>query len=54
MVIKRSGELRGESAAFGDWSASSRSKYSVSVNSELGNGSFWVKIHDANHVGRCR
>ena len=23
------------------------------VNSDLGNGSFWVEIHDAKHVDRC-
>ena len=28
-------------------SASSMSKYSAGVNSDLGNGSFWVNIHDA-------
>ena len=40
MVIKRSGELRGKSAAFGDLSASSMFNYSAGVNSHLGNGSF--------------
>ena len=45
MVIKRPGELRGESAAFGHRSASSMSKYSASVNSDLGNGFFWVETH---------
>ena len=54
MVIKRSRELRGESAAYGDRSASSMSKYSAGVNSEVGNGSLWVKIHDAEHVDQCR
>ena len=47
MVIKRFGELRG---AFGDRSASSMSKCSASVNSDLGNGSFLVKIRHAKHV----
>ena len=36
--------------AFGDRSASSISKFSASVNSDLGNGSFWVEIRDAEHV----
>ena len=39
--------------AFGDQPASSMSKFSASVNSDLGNGSFWVKIGDAEHVDRC-
>ena len=28
------------------------SKYSAAVNSDLGNGSFWVEIRDAKHVDR--
>ena len=36
--------------AFGDRPASSMSKFSASVNSDLGNGSFWVEIRDAGHV----
>ena len=47
MVIKRS--LGGESA-FDDRPASSMSKFSTAVNSDLGNGSFWVEIRDAKHV----
>ena len=40
--------------AFGDRPASSSmSKFSASVNSDLGNGSFWVEIRDAEHVDRC-
>ena len=39
--------------AFGDRPASSMSKFSASVNSDLGNGSFWVEIRDAEHVDRC-
>ena len=41
--------------AFSDRPASSMSKFSVSVNSYLGNGSFWVdrEIRDAEHVDRC-
>ena len=50
MVIKWS--LGGESA-FGDQPASSMSKFSAAVNSGLGNGSFWIKIHDAMHVDQC-
>ena len=30
------------------------SKCSAGVNSNLGNGSFWVEIRDAKHVDRCR
>ena len=26
------------------------SKFSASVNSDLGNGSFWLEIRDAEHV----
>ena len=40
MVIKRYRELRGESA-FGERPASSISKCSAGVNSDLGNGSFF-------------
>ena len=29
------------------------SKFSASVNSDLGNGSFWLEIRDAEHVERC-
>ena len=29
------------------------SKFSASVNSDLGNGSFWVEIGDAEHVDQC-
>ena len=47
MVIKWS--LGGESA-FGDRPASCMSKFSAAVNSDLGNGSFWVQIRDAKHV----
>ena len=36
--------------AFGDRPASSMSKFSASVNSDLGNGSFWVEIGDAEHI----
>ena len=39
--------------AFGDRPASSMSKFSASVNSDPGNGSFCVKIGDAEHVDRC-
>ena len=39
--------------AFGNRSASSLSKFSDRENSDLGNGSFWVKIHDSEHVDRC-
>ena len=41
--------------AFGDRRASSMSKFSASVNSDLGNDSFYVKIRDqeAEHVDRC-
>ena len=39
--------------AFGDRPASSMSKFSASVNSDLGNGSYWVEIRDAGHVDRC-
>ena len=38
---------------FGDRPASSMSNFSASVNSDLGNGSFWVKVGDAEHVDRC-
>ena len=51
MVIKWFRELL-ESAVIGDRSASSMSKYSAGVNSNLGNGSFWVEICEANHVDR--
>ena len=47
MVIKRPGEVRGESAAICDRPASSLSKFSEAVNPDLRNGSFWVKIRDA-------
>ena len=50
MVITWS--LGGESA-FGDRPASSMSKVSAAVNSDLGNGSFWVEIRDAMHVDQC-
>ena len=51
MVIKWFRELRGESALnFGDRPATSMSKFSVGMNSDLGNGSFCVEIRDANHV----
>ena len=50
MVIKRSGararELRGDSAVFGDRYASS-AQVKSGVNSDLGNGSFWVEIRDS-------
>ena len=49
MVIK---SFSGESA-FGDRPASSMSKYSAAVNSDLGNGSFGVEIRDAKHVDQC-
>ena len=39
--------------AFGDRPASSMSKFSASVKSDLGNGSFWLKIRDAEHADRC-
>ena len=39
--------------AFGDRPASSMSKFSASVNSDLGNGSCWLEIRDAEHVDRC-
>ena len=39
--------------AFGDRPSSCMSKFSASVNSDLGNGSFWVEIRDAEHVDRC-
>ena len=52
MVIKWS--VGGESELnFGDRPGSSMSKFSASVNSDLGNGSFWVEIRDAKHVGQC-
>ena len=35
---------------FGDEPASSLSKFSVGMNSDLGNGSFCVEIRDAKHV----
>ena len=38
--------------AFGDRSASNMSKLEPGVNSDLGNGSFWVEIRDAKHVDR--
>ena len=38
---------------FGDRPASSMSKFSASMSSDLGNGSFWVEIRDAEHVDRC-
>ena len=43
MVIKELQELRGESG-FGDRPASSVSKFSAGVNSDLENGSFWVRL----------
>ena len=56
MVIKRSGararELRGDSAVFGDRSAAS-AQVKPGVNSDLGNGSFWVEIRDTKLVDRC-
>ena len=52
MVIKLYRELRGESA-FGNRSASSLSKCSAGMNSDFGNGSFWVEICDTEHVDRC-
>ena len=39
--------------AFGDRPASGMSKFSASVNSDLGNGSFWLEIPHAEHVDRC-
>ena len=39
--------------AFGDRPASSMSKFSASMNSDLGNGFFWLKIRDAEHVDWC-
>ena len=39
--------------AFGDRPASSLSKFSASVKTDLGNGSFWFEIGDAEHVYRC-
>ena len=53
MVIKRFQDLR-EEYAYGDRSTSGMAKYSAGVNSDLGNGSFWVEIRDAEHVDRCR
>ena len=47
-------KLRWESAAFGDRSASSMSNYGAGMNSDLGNRSFWVEFHDAEHVDQCR
>ena len=38
---------------FGDWSSSSMSKVSASVNSDIGNGSLWAKIGDAECVDQC-
>ena len=56
MVIKRSGararELRGDSAVFGNRSASS-AQIKPGANSDLGNGSFWVEIRDTKLVDRC-
>ena len=55
MVIKRYGararELRGDSAVFGDRSASS-TQIKPDVNSDFGNGSFWVKNRDTKLVDR--
>ena len=51
MVIKRS--LGGESTG-GDRSASSMCKCCTGVNSDIGNGSFGVKIRDARHADRYR
>ena len=67
MVIKRSpgGESAGASlkstfvvlactlTTFGDRLASIISKFNASVNSDLGNGSFWVEIRDAEPVNQC-
>ena len=39
--------------AFGGRPASSMSKFSASVNSDLGNGSFRLEIRDAKHVDQC-
>ena len=39
--------------AFGDRPASGMSKLSASVNSDLGNGSFWFEIPLAEHEERC-
>ena len=39
--------------AFGDQPTSSMSKFSASVNSDPGNGYFWVEIGEAEHVDRC-
>ena len=39
--------------AFGDWPASSMSKFIASVNSDLRNGFFMAEIGDAEHVDRC-
>ena len=36
-----------------DQPASSMSKFSASVNSDIGNGSFWLEIRGAKHVDRC-
>ena len=36
--------------ALGNRPAYSMSKFSANVNSDLGNGSFWVEIHDDKHV----
>ena len=40
-------------AAFGDRPTSSISKLCASVHSDLGHGSFWVEIRDAEHEDRC-
>ena len=40
-------------AWFGDRPAYGMSKLSASVNSDLGNGSFWLEIPHAEHVDRC-
>ena len=39
--------------AFDDRPAPSMSTFSARVNSDLGNGSFWVEISDAERVDRC-
>ena len=55
MVIKRSQDLRGESAG-GDQSASSMSKRRAGIISDFRNGSFWIEIRDTKlvPVDRCR
>ena len=42
-----------ENLHFVDRPASSMSKFSVAVNSDLGNGPVWVEIRDAIYVDQC-